>query len=66
MNERGETPRTDPSSEPTTAFAEMPTDRSAIDAEEIRGWALQWDTAALRRANLARTMRALSEAGGDH
>jgi len=63
MNERGNGPQASGEGERVLAFTEMPTDGSAIDAEEIRGWALQWDTVALRKANLARRMRFLRNAG---
>jgi len=38
---------------------------SRREATEIEGWALQWDTYALRKASLARRMRDLRESSDD-
>lgn len=35
------------------------------EASEIKGWALQWDTTELRKANLARKMRHLRQSSSD-
>lgn len=49
----------------TAARMESPPVRWRDEAPESEGWALQWDTTALRRANLARQMRELREASGN-
>lgn len=75
MNERNEKARSDLDTKQTTIRTEMEndtaspgeagTDRSHYEAPEIRGWALQWDTTALRKAKLARTMRHLRQSSLD-
>jgi len=59
MNEQNEKVRSDPDTEQALTGPETPVDSSYQETEEIEGWALQWDTSALRRANLARKMRNL-------
>jgi hypothetical protein len=47
--------------EQAPAHTEPRIDPWDYEAEEIEGWALQWDTTALRKASLARTMRHLQQ-----
>ncbi|GEM_PF-2732576 len=38
---------------------EMPSEQASCEDVEIKGWALKWDTMALRKVNMARKMRGL-------
>jgi len=40
-------------------------DRSEDETTEIKGWALRWDTTALRKVNMARKMRSLRQTEAD-
>jgi len=57
--------RIDPSCHEAEAEAVALTDPSHHEAPEIEGWALQWDTFALRKLNLAREMQHLRHASAD-
>ena len=65
MNEQDETARSALDAKQALARADMQDDPSYYEAPEIQGWALQWDTTTLRRANLARKMRSLRKASRD-
>ena len=56
--------RTEMQEDPTSS-SEAGTDRLGYETSEIRGWALQWDTTALRKTNLARKMRHLRQSSSD-
>jgi hypothetical protein len=56
--------RTEMQEDPASS-GEAGTDRSCYEAPEIRGWALQWDTTALRKMNMARKMRQLRQSTSD-
>ena len=64
MNERNERVPSQPETK-TTDGTDTQADPSYHEAPEIRGWALQWDTAALSKTNLARTMRRLRNSSAD-
>ena len=64
MNDRNEKVPSQP--EPKTASGtDKQVDPSFHEAPEIRGWALQWDTTALRKTSLARKMRHLRTSSSD-
>ena len=65
MNEQDEKHPSQGKIEETLPRVETPIDRWHFEAPEIEGWALQWDTTALRKANLARKMRGLRQSSGD-
>ena len=51
---------------PTAAPESQGCDGSShYEADEIKGWALQWDTTELRKTKLARKMRHLRQASPD-
>jgi len=64
MNERNEQGPSQPEPK-TTGDTTRRADPSYHEAPEIRGWALQWDTTALRKINLARKMRHLRRSSSD-
>ncbi len=65
MNERNMPRPFDGDGAQAPAHTEMSAVQWRNEAQEMEGWALQWDTSALRRANLARQMRELREASGN-
>jgi len=65
MNERSKTRRPDGGDEQAPAHTEVSPIQWRDEAPEVEGWALQWDTTALRKTNLARQMRELREASGN-
>jgi len=62
MYERTEGVPVEREAEQLPTLAEPWADPMDHEPEEIGGWALQWDSTALRKTNLARTMRQLREA----
>ncbi len=65
MNEQDEKARSEPDTKEASVHPETQIDLSYQEAVKIEGWALQWDTAALRKATLARKMQQLRHAEGD-
>jgi len=65
MNEQNEKAPSQPDTKTAAASKETQADPSYYDAEEIKGWALQWDTTELRKTNLARKMRHLRQPSPD-
>jgi len=65
MNEQDEKARPDQDAGPASDRPESHFGPSYREGTEIEGWALQWDTTALRRMALARKMRSLRRASGD-
>ena len=61
MNEQNEKAPSERDVERAPARTETRIDPWDYEDEEIEGWALQWDTTALRKASLARTMRHLRQ-----
>lgn len=65
MNEQNEKPLSEGEAEQVPTLMETRIDPSCHEAPEIEGWALQWDTFALRKLNLAREMQHLRHASAD-
>lgn len=65
MNEQDEKARTDQDAGPASDHPGSHFGPSYREATEIEGWALQWDTTALRKMTLAKRMRSLRQASGD-
>ncbi len=61
MDERNEKTPSGQDAEWTPARTETPSDPWDDEGTEIEGWALQWDSTALRKASLARKMRRLRQ-----
>ena len=65
MNDQHENAPSGSDAQTGAAASVQQADASAHEAPEIRGWALQWDTTELRKANLARRMRQLRQSSLD-
>ncbi|MBE0636473.1 hypothetical protein IH601_10800 [Candidatus Bipolaricaulota bacterium] len=65
MNERNETAQPDQDTSPMSMNADTDGDSPLYARRGSEGWALQWDTTALRKANLARKMRDLRQSPTD-
>lgn len=65
MNEQDEKVRSDPDTKEASVHPETQINPSHREAAEIEGWALQWDTTALRKAALAKKMKQLRHAEVD-
>ena len=65
MNEQAERESSQPDTEAPEVESGNQADSSYYEAEEIKGWALQWDTTELRKTSLARKMRHLRQSSPD-
>ena len=65
MNEQTGNPPCEGDADQIPARTDKQIDPSHHEAAEIEGWALQWDTTALRKASLAKKMRQLRQAAAD-
>lgn len=65
MNDQAEQALSQPETKSAAVESRNWMDASYHEAPEIQGWALQWDTTELRRANLARKMRHLRQSSPD-
>ena len=65
MNEPNEMAHLDQDARPASTNVDLEGDSPQYARRGSAGWALQWDTTALRKANLARKMRDLRQASTD-
>jgi hypothetical protein len=65
MNEQTERVPSQPDTKAAALEPQEQADSSYYGADEIKGWALQWDTTELRKTNLARKMQHLRQSSPD-
>ena len=65
MNEQTERVPSQPDTKAPGVESSNQADSSYYEADEIQGWALQWDTTELRKTSLARKMRQLRQPSSD-
>jgi hypothetical protein len=65
MTDKDATPKTAGDADTSVSPMEPEFRRSMIDDAGNEGWALRWDTSALRKVNLARRMRDLREGSNE-
>lgn len=65
MNDQTERVPSQPDTKTPKAELRNQADLSHYEADEIQGWALQWDTTELRKTSLARKMRQLRQPSSD-
>jgi hypothetical protein len=65
MNEINEMAQPDQDARPVSTNVDIEGDSPQYAQRGSAGWALQWDTTALRKANLARKMRDLRQGPKD-